>query len=46
MRKFDLIYYEGEYEDEKWNGYGIKRNPDGSSYEGYFKDNKPNGKGV
>ena len=38
--------YEGEYENDHKNGYGIYRWADGTEYEGYFRDDLKDGEGV
>ena len=37
--------YEGEYKDDKRNGYGIFYWPDGRIYKGYWKEGKQDGIG-
>ncbi len=37
--------YDGEWEGNKRNGYGVLVRPDGMKYEGEWKDDKPHGKG-
>merc|ERR1711871_1848489 len=41
----DGTYYEGEYFNGLWHGYGILVNPDGSRYEGEFRRGKYEGHG-
>lgn len=38
--------YEGEYVDDKKEGYGVFIWPDGKKYEGYWKDGKQEGEGT
>jgi hypothetical protein len=38
--------YEGEWENNKANGFGILIHPDGNYYKGYFQDDKANGEGT
>ena len=38
--------YEGEWKDNKMNGYGKYFYPNGTIYEGYFKDNIRDGVGI
>ena len=40
------MLHQGEFEANKYHGYGSFRFPDGSVYEGSFKDNQMHGKGV
>jgi len=41
----DIYIYEGEYHDDKKNGFGIYKFPDGTQYEGFFKDDLKHGNG-
>lgn len=41
-----LLLVQGEFEANKYHGYGSFTFPDGSVYEGSFKDNQMHGKGV
>lgn len=38
--------YEGEYDNDKKNGFGKYKWADGSEYEGYFKDDLKEGEGT
>ena len=38
--------YEGQWKDNKMDGYGKYFYPNGTIYEGYFKDNKRHGVGI
>ena len=38
--------YEGNFKNNKKNGYGVEKYTDGSEYEGNFLDNKKSGKGI
>lgn len=42
----DGRYYEGEYRDDKKEGYGIFKWPDGRCYKGSWKNGKQHGKGT
>ena len=42
----NLDKYEGEFKDDKMNGYGIYTFVDGEQYKGEFKDDNMNGQGV
>ena len=40
------IIYEGNFEHNQKNGFGILKNNDGSTYAGEFLNDKPHGRGV
>ena len=40
------LKYEGEWSNDKQNGYGILEWRDGDKYEGFFKDGEFSGKGT
>ena len=42
----DGRWYEGDYLDDKKEGFGTFLWPDGRKYEGNWKDGKQHGKGV
>ena len=43
--KVDNKYYEGEWNNDKVEGYGIYHHNDGAYYEGQWKNDKQEGKG-
>ena len=38
--------FEGDWKDDKANGYGVYNHGNGAKYEGYWKDNLREGKGI
>ena len=46
IEKPEFDEYEGEYERDKKNGFGIYKWADGSEYEGFFKDDLKEGEGT
>ncbi len=45
IKKGNQIYYDGEMQNGRYQGYGILNDDDGDKYEGYFKDGRQNGIG-
>ena len=39
-------FYEGEWANDKFNGFGKEGLPNGNIYEGYFKDGQRHGEGL